>query len=140
MKIKGLEHVAVAVENLEGIVPVLERILGTPASSPEEVGKDGVRVAKLRLGEDSSQIELVAPSREDSAISRFLERRGGGLHHICLAVENIDGIVRDLKNHGIRMIDEEPRTGADGCRIAFIHPKSVGGLLIELSETLEDDD
>jgi methylmalonyl-CoA epimerase len=98
----------------------------------EEVASQKVRVAMLPLGE--CRVELLEPTSEDSPISKFLAKRGPGIHHIAVRVEDIRRSLADLKQKGARLIDEQPRTGAGGCLVAFIHPSSTGGVLLELVE------
>ena len=95
-----------------------------------------MRVAMLPIGE--TNIELLEPTSDDSPISKFLEKRGGGIHHIAVEVKNIERALEELRSEGARLIDEEPRIGADGCLIAFVHPKSTGGVLLELVEKIEE--
>ena len=99
----------------------------------EEVPSELVRTGFLELSNQAS-LELLEPTTEDSVIKKFLEKRGPGIHHICLRVKNIDDIVANLKKQGIRLINESPKLGAHNCRVIFIHPASTGGVLIELSE------
>jgi methylmalonyl-CoA/ethylmalonyl-CoA epimerase len=96
------------------------------------VAEQKTKVGFLRIGETT--IELVQPTSDDSPLVKFLETKGPGIHHICLEVDDIEGEVEELKKRGARMIDEEPRPGAHGARVAFVHPKSSGGVLIELNQ------
>jgi methylmalonyl-CoA/ethylmalonyl-CoA epimerase len=127
-----IHHLGIAVESLEKAVPVFELLLGKPPDSTEEVEDQKVRVAVFRLGE--SRIELLEASSRDSPIARFIGKRGQGLHHLTLAVENLQGKLNDLDEQGVRLIDRSPRTGAGGESIAFLHPASMAGILIELLE------
>ena len=102
----------------------------------EEVSGQKVRVAMLAIGE--SRIELLEATSDDSPISKFLAKRGPGIHHIALRVDDIQATLAELKSKGARLIDEEPRTGAGGCLVAFVHPSSTGGVLIELVENAGD--
>jgi methylmalonyl-CoA/ethylmalonyl-CoA epimerase len=107
--------------------------LGLSIAETEEVASQKVRVAMLPVGE--SRIELLEPTTDDSPISKFLARRGPGVHHVAFNVPDIRAALADLKAKGTRLIDEEPRPGAGGCLVAFIHPSSTGGVLIELVES-----
>ncbi|MDX6528590.1 MAG: methylmalonyl-CoA/ethylmalonyl-CoA epimerase [Blastocatellia bacterium] len=106
--------------------------LGLEVSEPEEVADQKVRVAMLPIGE--SRIELLEGTSDDSPIARFLEKRGPGIHHIAVRVDDIRAALANLKEKGARLIDEEPRKGAGGCLVAFVHPSSTGGVLLELVE------
>src|SRR5205814_1912668 len=101
----------------------------------ETVEEQGVRVAKLELG--NTHIELLEPLGPDTPVGKFIAKRGTGLHHICLGVEDIEGELSKLKGQGVKLIDEKPRVGADGASIAFLHPKSTSGVLLELSQAIE---
>ncbi|MBI5243406.1 MAG: methylmalonyl-CoA epimerase [Elusimicrobia bacterium] len=129
-----LDHIAFAVKDLEESSRFYRDVLGLKCSRPEAVPEQKVRLAFLELGE--VKIELVEPSAPDSPIARFLETRGGkgGIHHVCLAVEDLDAEMERLRAKGAAFITERPRPGSRGSRVAFIHPKSSGGVLIELCE------
>ena len=129
--IKKIDHIAIIVRNIEEALQVYEGALGLELTEITEVPEQAVRVAFLPVGE--SEIELVEPLSTSSGVAKFLEKRGEGLHHICLEVEDIEAALRDLAAKGIRLIDEQPRQGAHG-RVAFLHPKSTHGVLIELIE------
>lgn len=133
-KFKKIDHVAIAVSDLDKAMTLYKGILGKDADHIEEVAEQKVKAAFFSVGE--SNLELLFPTAEDSPISSFLAKNNGrgGLHHICLEVENIEERLAELKKNGIVLIDEVPRIGAHGKRIAFVHPKSTGGVLIELSE------
>lgn len=107
-------------------------VLGLALKAIEEVPDQKVRVAVLPIGDVN--IELLEPVGDDSTIRKFIDKRGEGLHHLCFEVENIEKILSDMKSKGFALIDEKPRIGASGKRIAFVHPKSTGGVLIELTE------
>jgi methylmalonyl-CoA/ethylmalonyl-CoA epimerase len=127
-----LDHIGIAVENLdEGFR--FYQALGFTGLETEEVASEKVRVGFIRLG-NHANLELLEPTSAESPIRKYLEKRGPGIHHICLRVKGIDAIVEKLKGQGMRMINETPKAGAHGCRVAFIHPASTGGVLIELSE------
>jgi methylmalonyl-CoA/ethylmalonyl-CoA epimerase len=124
-----LHHVGIAVRNLEEAL-VAYRALGLEPAGREEVPGQGVKLAFLPAGE--TRLELLEPLREDSAVGRFLESRGEGLHHICLEVDDIEAALARARAAGIRLVDEKPREGAHGARIAFLHPRSLHGVLVEL--------
>jgi methylmalonyl-CoA epimerase len=127
-----LDHVAIAVRSLEKTLPLYEEALGLKCSGFEEVPTQKVRVAVLPIGE--TRIELLEPTAPDGPIARFIDRKGEGLHHIALRVPGVaDELVR-LDAAGVPLIDREPRSGAEGARIAFLHPKALGGVLAELVE------
>lgn len=137
MQFKKVDHVAIAVPDLDAAISLYKNILGKGAEHIEEVADQKVKAAFFSVGE--TNLELLFPTSPDSPISNFLERRKGhgGLHHICLQVENIEASLEDLIKKGIKLIDKKPRCGAHGKKIAFIHPKSTGGVLIELAETVD---
>jgi methylmalonyl-CoA/ethylmalonyl-CoA epimerase len=126
-----LDHIGIAVESIDSGLAIY-RALGIEVEGIEEVAEQGVRVAFLPVGD--SRIELLEPTDDSSPISRHLERRGPGLHHICLRVADIHSAMAKLKGEGHRLLSEEPLSGAHDCRVCFIHPKSAGGVLIELSQ------
>jgi methylmalonyl-CoA epimerase len=130
--IRKLDHIAVAVANVEDAARFYEEVLGLTLAGIEAVAGQKARVGFLRLGE--TRIELVEPSSPDSPLARFLETRGPGLHHICLEVDDLEKEIEAFREKGASMIDQAPRTGAHGARVAFVHPKSSGGVLIELYE------
>lgn len=127
---QGLHHVAIAVKSLAEARPAYELALGLVATEPEFVPDQRVNVLVLYAG--AQRIELVEPASPDSPITKFLEKTGGGIHHLAWKVEDVAQAIAHLKSHGVRMIDEAPRPGAHGTRIAFVHPKSTGGVLMEL--------
>jgi len=129
--IKGIAHVAIATESI-AVTAELYRSLGLEVGQIEVLEKQKVKVAVLDTGK--SAIELVEPLSEDSPISRFLKARGEGLHHISLIVEDLESTLKQLKEQNFKLIDEEPRAGAEDSLIAFIHPHSTGGVLIELTQ------
>jgi methylmalonyl-CoA/ethylmalonyl-CoA epimerase len=132
MKVEKIDHIGIAVERIENWIGFYRDILGLGYNGSEEVAAQKVRVAFLTIGE--SRIELLEPTSPDSPIAGFLEKRGGGLHHIALKVDDIEEALARHKEAGAQLIDETPRTGAHGTRIAFIHPKASGGVLLELCE------
>jgi len=126
-----LDHIGIAVESIaEGCR--LYEALGLAVEGEEEVSAQGVRVAFLTVG--GGRLELLEPMTPDSPIARHLERRGAGLHHICLRVEDIRRSMADLRERGFELLSEEPQPGAHGCLVAFVHPRSTGGVLLELSQ------
>jgi methylmalonyl-CoA/ethylmalonyl-CoA epimerase len=137
MAFKKVDHVAIAVPNLEEAILLYKNLLGKGPEHIEEVVDQKVRAAFFGVGE--TNLELLFPTSPDSPISNFLEQKKGrgGLHHICLQVTDLERHLEDLKKQGVQLIDETPRIGAHGKRIAFVHPKSTGGVLIELSEPIK---
>ncbi len=131
-----IDHIGIATNGIEEAAAAYRDALGIQVTETEEVSGQKVRVAMLPVGE--SRIELLEATSADSPISKFLAKRGPGIHHIALRVEDIRARLADLKSKGARLIDEEPRTGAGGCLVAFIHPSSTGGVLIELVENVGD--
>lgn len=127
-----LSHVGVAVRSLADAIRLYSDLLGTPPDRTDTVADEGVRIAFFPVGEVS--VELTEPTGPDSPIARFLDRRGEGVHHLSFRVDNIQKEIERLQKAGYRMIDTKPRRGAGGSMIAFIHPKSTGGVLIELCE------
>jgi methylmalonyl-CoA/ethylmalonyl-CoA epimerase len=127
-----IEHIGIATRRLDEALAFWSSVLGLQVEETEEVAEQGVRVAMLPIGE--TRVELLEPTRESSPIAKFLEKRGPGIHHIAVRVEDIRATLRQLKEQGMRLIDESPRVGAGGCLVAFIHPSSAGGVLLELVE------
>lgn len=127
-----IHHVGIAVESLKEAIPVFEKLLGSPPASEELIEDQKVRVVVFGVGE--SRIELLEAADADSPVGRFIAKRGPGIHHLTLAVENIEESLEALEKSGIRLIDSKPRAGAGNERIAFLHPKSTAGVLIELVE------
>lgn len=125
-----IHHLGIAVESLEKSVPVFELLLGHPPDSKEEVEDQKVRVAVFRVGE--SRIELLEAVSPDSPIARFIGKRGPGIHHLTLTVDDLQGTLDSLEQHGMRLVDRNPRVGAGGELIAFLHPSSTANVLIEL--------
>jgi methylmalonyl-CoA/ethylmalonyl-CoA epimerase len=127
-----INHLGIATNGIDEALKFWAGALGLENIHTETVEDQKVRVAMLPVGE--SRIELLEPISEDSPISKFLEKRGGGIHHIAVEVDDIRGALAKLKSEGARLIDEEPRIGAEGCLVAFVHPGSTGGVLLELVE------
>jgi len=130
-----IDHIGVATNGIEEAASFYRDMLGLDLAEIEEVANQRVRVAMLPIGE--SRIELLEATSADSPISKFLAKRGPGIHHIAMRVEDIRASLAELKQKGARLIDEEPRVGAGGCLVAFIHPSSTGGVLIELVQNHE---
>jgi len=126
-----IDHLGVAVESIDDALAVY-RALGLSESGREEVASQKVITAFLPVGE--SQIELLQPTSPDSPVGKFLARRGGGIHHVCFAVENLEAALADLAQKGFRLIHTSPVPGAGGKRVAFLHPEAGRGVLIELAE------
>jgi methylmalonyl-CoA/ethylmalonyl-CoA epimerase len=127
-----ISHLGIAVKDLSSAEALFRKLLGEENVHHETVEEQGVQIASLRLGD--SLIELTQATRDDSAIAKFIERRGEGIHHVAIEVENIESELARLKSEGFQFIDEKPRFGAHGMRIAFLHPKATNGVLIELCE------
>jgi methylmalonyl-CoA/ethylmalonyl-CoA epimerase len=130
--IRGIDHVAIAVENLDAAVSLFESAFGLKAHHREEIAGFGVEIATIATG--GTEIELVQGTTPDSSITKFVASRGPGLHHIALAVGDIDGALAKLAAQGIPLIDSVARPGKQGSRVAFIHPKATGRVLCELVE------
>jgi methylmalonyl-CoA epimerase len=129
-----IDHIGIVVQDLQAALRVYETALGLPLTEIVDIPDQEVRVAFLPVG--GSDFELVQPTSEDSGIARFLEKRGEGIHHLCIQVDAIEETLDRLKAHGVPLIDEEPRQGAHG-RVAFVHPKGMHGVLLELVEHVE---
>ena len=125
-----IAHVGIAVESIEALLPFLRDVLGMDESQVSD--SDGARISAVDAG--GSLVELLEPAAEGSPIGKFLARRGPGIHHICFAVDNLEVMLDRCRSAGIELIDQVPRIGAEGKRIAFLHPRTTGGILIELSE------
>ncbi|WP_457591525.1 methylmalonyl-CoA epimerase [Geoglobus sp.] len=128
---KKVDHIGIAVKSLDEAVE-LYRKLGFEVKEIEEVAEQKVKVAMLPVGE--SKIELLEATSPDSAIAKFIEKRGEGIHHIAVNVENIEQALENAKKNGLQLIDDKPRIGAGGKKVAFIHPKSTKGVLLEFVE------
>ncbi|MHB1073662.1 MAG: methylmalonyl-CoA epimerase [Gemmatimonadaceae bacterium] len=125
-----IAHIGIAVRALDEMLPLYRDVLGMPETPLDDA--DGARIAGLEAGE--SLVELLEASDPDSPIARFVAKRGPGIHHVCFAVDDLEGALARCRTAGIRLIDETPRIGAEGKRIAFLHPGATGGVLVELSE------
>jgi methylmalonyl-CoA epimerase len=125
-----IAHVGIAVESIATVLPFYRDVLGLEPGPPEEA--DGARIVGLRCG--GPDVELLEPLEPDGPIARFIARRGPGIHHLCFRVPDLDRAVERCRAHGYRLVDEPPRRGAGDRRIAFLHPKATGGILLELTE------
>ena len=132
-KINKINHIAIAVNNLDDAAVFWRDALGLPVDHTEEVQSQKSRVAFIPVGE--SEVELVQPTSDDSGLAKFLNEKGGGIHHLCLEVDDIEALMSDLKAKGVRLINETPQV-LPGRKMAFVHPKSTGGVLIELYELI----
>ncbi|MDR0970285.1 MAG: methylmalonyl-CoA epimerase [Lentimicrobiaceae bacterium] len=132
MKPTHIEHIGIAVKQLEEAIPFYEKLLGTPCYSIEEVAEQKVRTAFFKIGQ--TKIELLESTDPEGAVGKFITNKGEGIHHIAFAVNDLENVLEDAKNEGIRLIDTKPRKGAEGLDIAFLHPKSTFGVLTELCE------
>ena len=128
--IKKINHVAIVVEDMEKSLSFWRDALGIELHELRDVPAEKSQVAFLPLA--GSEIELVMPTSDDSGIAKYLAKRGPGMHHVCLEVDDIDAMLAHLKSKGVRLINEEPRTAADGKKYAFVHPESTSGVLVEL--------
>lgn len=125
-----IAHIGIAVRALDELLPFYRDVLGLPEVPLDDA--DGARIAGLAAGE--SLVELLEPAEPGSPITRYIDRRGPGIHHVCFTVDDLDAALQRCRDAGVKLIDEEPRVGAEGKRIAFLHPGSTGGVLIELTE------
>lgn len=132
MKIKRIAHLGIAVKDLDPTKKLYQENLGLKLKGEEVVETQKVQVSFLQVGE--SNLELLLPTAADSPVAKFLENKGEGFHHLALEVEDIEAALAELKAAGVRLIDETPREGAHGSRVAFIHPKATFGLLVELCQ------
>jgi methylmalonyl-CoA/ethylmalonyl-CoA epimerase len=127
-----IEHIGIATRSIEDALRFWRDALGLEVTHAETVEEQGVRVAMLPAGEP--RVELLEPTGDDSPVAKFLEKRGPGIHHVAVRVEDIRASLAQLKAAGARLIDEEPKVGAGGCLVAFVHPSASGGVLLELVE------
>jgi methylmalonyl-CoA epimerase len=132
---RALDHVGIAVHSLDESLPLFESITGGKGYGRERIDSQGVEV--VFVGQGDARLELLAPTREDSGVAKFLARRGPGMHHLCYRVASVAGELERYRAAGARLIDDSPRPGAAGHLVAFVHPKSTGGVLIELLEHAE---
>jgi methylmalonyl-CoA/ethylmalonyl-CoA epimerase len=132
MKPTHIEHIGIAVADLEAAIALFEKILGQPCYNIEEVVDQKVKTAFFRVGE--TKIELLQSTDPEGPIGKFIEKKGEGIHHIAFAVEGLEGKLEEANALGLRLIDSQPRKGAEGLDIAFLHPKDTNGVLVELCE------
>jgi methylmalonyl-CoA epimerase len=132
----AVDHVGVAVDDLEAALALYRDTLGMPLVHRETVAEQGVEAALLDVGE--SHIELLSPLGPDTAVGKFLTRKGPGLHHVAYRVKSVEEALAALSNAGMRLIDEQPRTGIRNSRVAFVHPSSTGGVLTEIVQPADD--
>lgn len=133
MELSHIEHLGIAVKSLEEAIPYYENILGLKCYSIEEVADQKVKTAFFKVGQ--TKIELLEPTSHESTIAGFIEKRGEGIHHLAFAVaDGVANALAEVEGKGVRLIDKAPRKGAEGLNIAFLHPKSTGGVLTELCE------
>ncbi|MDR2469296.1 MAG: methylmalonyl-CoA epimerase [Tannerella sp.] len=130
MNISHIEHLGIAVKSIDAHLPYYENILGLKCYSIEVVADQKVRTAFFKVGE--TKIELLEPTSEDSAVAKFIEKKGEGIHHIAFAVPSVQETLDEVAAKGVQLIDKTPRSGAEGLHIAFLHPKSTGSVLTEL--------
>ena len=132
---KRLTHVGIAVKSIDRSSDLFSKLFGISEEHSEEVAAQNVKAAFFRVGEGG--IELLEPTGADSPVAKFIEKRGEGVHHLSFEVDDIVAEIARLKKEGFQMIDEKPRMGADGFRVAFLHPKSTNGVLVEISQKLK---
>ena len=132
MEISQIEHIGIAVKNLEESISLYEKVFGLKCYNIEEIKDQKVRTAFFKIGQ--TKIELLESTEPNGPIGKFIEKKGEGIHHIAFATNDLQKSLNDLKEKGIKLIDERPRAGAEGLNIAFLHPKSTNGVLIELCE------
>jgi methylmalonyl-CoA/ethylmalonyl-CoA epimerase len=132
VKAKGLDHVAIVVRDLDAAIRLYRDTLGLELTHVEDVAEQQVTTAIF--GHGMGRVELICPTTKDSGVARFLEKRGEGLHHICVEVEDIEAAMAALRAAGAPLIDQSPKPGAGGARVAFVHPKGTHGVLTELRE------
>ena len=133
--IEKIDHIGIAVRNIENTSELLSNILGLKVTGEEIVAEQKVKIAFLPLGD--SELELLESTSPEGPIARFIEKKGEGIQHIAFRVDNIEKALEKLKKEGVRLIDEKPRYGAGEAKIAFLHPKGTNGILIELCERIE---
>lgn len=131
-KVQKVDHIGIAVKNLEESLKLYEQVLGLTVHGIETSTEQKVKVAFVPVGE--TELEFMESTSPDGPIAKFIEKNGEGIQHICLRVDNIEAALADLKARGVRLINEQPRPGAGGAKIAFLHPKGTSGVLLELSE------
>lgn len=132
MKPTAIDHIGIAVTSIDEALKFWEQSLGIGVTGVEEVAEQKVRTAFLPLGD--TEIELLEATDPESPVAKFIEKKGEGIHHLAIRVENLEEALEKMKDLGLRLIDEKPRYGAGGARIAFVHPRTAGGVLLELTE------
>ncbi len=132
---KKISHVAIAVKNIEQAIETFSNLTGIKDYHIETVEEQKVRVAIFKIGD--SRIELTEPTSADSPVAKFIEKRGEGIHHIAFEVEDIEAEIKGIKEKNFQLIDQMPKLGANNCLIAFIHPKSANGVLVEITQELK---
>jgi methylmalonyl-CoA/ethylmalonyl-CoA epimerase len=135
--LSAIDHVGVAVEDLEAALTLYTESLGLPLVHRETVSDQGVEAALLDVGD--SHVELLRPLGPETGVAKFLARRGPGLHHVAYRVDNVEQVLAELSRAGMRLIDERPRTGIRGSRVAFVHPASAGGVLTEIVQPASEE-
>lgn len=132
MKLTNIDHIGIAVSDIEKALEFWEKQLGVELHGVETVADQKVKTAFLPV--DDTEVELLQATDPESPVAKFIEKKGEGMHHIAIRVDNLEQALEEMKARGVRLIDEKPRLGAGGARIAFLHPKSTGGVLVELCE------
>ncbi len=130
--VNKIHHIAIVVENMDQALPFWQDTLGITVSGLQDIAKEEAQVAFLPLGD--SEIELIVPTSNDSGLAKFLAKRGPGLHHLCLEVDDLEAFLLKLKEKNVRLINDQPRINQEGRRYIFIHPESTNGVLVELYE------
>ncbi len=134
--IRKIDHLGIAVKRLDEGLALWGDLLGLEPAGSETVTEQGVRTAFLNVGE--TRLELLEPTGPDTPVGRFLDKRGPGFHHVCFLVDDIEAAITQLQSRGMRLVDEQPRDGARGSKVAFLHPGSTGGVLVELKQKSAD--
>jgi len=132
--VNKIHHIAIVVENMDQALPFWQDTLGITVSGLQDIAKEEAQVAFLPLGD--SEIELIVPTSNDSGLAKFLAKRGPGLHHLCLEVDDLEAFLLKLKEKNVRLINDQPRINQEGRRYIFIHPESTNGVLVELYEKI----
>ncbi|HHT30693.1 MULTISPECIES: methylmalonyl-CoA epimerase [Petrimonas] len=132
MELTHIEHIGIAVKSIEEQLPYYEGVLGLKCYNIETVEDQKVKTAFFMIGQ--TKIELLEPTSEESTVAKFIEKKGEGIHHIAFATKNLSDSLKEIEAKGVRLIDAQPRAGAEGLNIAFLHPKSTGSVLTELCE------
>lgn len=133
--IKKIDHIGIAVKSIEEALPFYTDVLGLEVQQIEEVESEKLKVAFIKVGD--TKLELLEPTSPESAVAKHIEKRGEGIHHVALGVESIQDRIDEIKAKGIQMIQDQPKIGAGGALVAFMHPKSTGRVLVELCEKKE---